>query len=237
MLKAVLFDFDGVLVDSMSFHVEAWQSVFKEYHIKIAPEDILLTEGCRSIELAEKIFSDWNYDITSQELNKFVERKQGRYQKITKATFDENASSLIQKIREHGVLIGMVTGTSRSNVNKVLSSEFRDLFDIIITGNDVIRGKPDPEAYLKAADVLTIHPQNCLVVENAPLGIQAAKNAGMKVVALSTTLDRVYLPGADYYFEDLQDLEKNWWKLQPLFADSAAKRRLAQPVRKGNPNI
>jgi HAD superfamily hydrolase (TIGR01509 family) len=210
LFKAVLFDFDGVLIDSMPFHVQAWQSVLNDYNIKIKPEEVLLNEGCRSVELAEKIFADWNYDISTVELKRFLENKQRRYQEITGAKFDEYAASFISKLKRRQVSVALVTGTSRANVNKVLSFEERNLFDAIITGDDVNKGKPDPESYLKAAQVLNVHPEDCIVVENAPLGIQAAKNAGMKVIALATTLDRVHLDAADFYFDDLQDLEKNW---------------------------
>jgi len=82
----------------------------------------------------------------------------------------------------------------------------------VITGDDVSKGKPDPEAYLKAANELNVVSSECLVIENAPLGIEAAKRAEMRVVALTTTLDREVLSGADYYAKDMQDFEFIWNK-------------------------
>lgn len=213
MFKAVLFDFDGVLVNSMPFHVTAWQNLFRAFNISVQPDDVLLTEGCRSIELAEKIFSDWNYDISSEELDKFVEQKQLRYQEITQAELDPSAVPLIDKLKRRGKLIGLVTGTARSNVDKILAPENRTIFDVLVTGDDLKKGKPNPEGYLKAAGKLNLAPGQCLVVENAPLGIQAARNAGMKVVALTTTLKRRQLAGADFYSSSLAELEKSWDKI------------------------
>lgn len=213
MFKAVLFDFDGVLVDSMPFHVQAWQEVFRAYGIEIRPEEVLLTEGCRSIELAAKVFAERGRSAGNGALQELVARKQQRYQEITKASMDDAAPGLITRLKNENRFTGLVTGTSRSNVEKVLSREHLALFDVLVTGDEVANGKPDPEAYLKAAEILEVPPSECLVVENAPLGIQAAKQAGMNVVALTTTLDVHLLKGADFYAENLADLEKNWERM------------------------
>ena len=213
MVKAVLFDYDGVLVNSMPFHVKAWQSVFTDFEITIKPDEVLLREGARSIELAREIFADRSLEISELELKEFVDKKQQIYRKITEAKIENGTEAFLKNLRKQGKLIGLVTGTVRLNIEHSHSSEFIALFDTIVTADDVENGKPNPECYLNAARELTISPNNCLAVENAPLGIQAAKNAGMQVAALMTTLDKEILPDADFYANDLGEFETIFEKI------------------------
>ena len=213
MVKAVLFDYDGVLVNSMPFHVKAWQSVFTDFEIAIKPEEVLLREGARSIELAREIFADRSLEISELELKEFVDKKQQIYRKITEAKIENGTEAFLKNLRKQGKLIGLVTGTVRLNIEHSHSSEFIALFDTIVTADDIKNGKPNPECYLNAARELTISPNKCLAVENAPLGIQAAKNAGMQVAALMTTLDKAILPDADFYANDLGEFETIFEKI------------------------
>ncbi len=219
LLKAVLFDYDGVLVDSMSYHVEAWQTVFREVNLEIQPEAVYLTEGSRSIELARNIFSERHLEITEEELSKFVDKKQRVYQQITKAKLTDGAEVLITKLRGERLRIGLVTGSTRFNVQVTLPPPILSQFDIIITGDETQNGKPHPEGYLNAARALRVKPEECLVIENAPFGIQAAKNAGMKVAALTVTLDRTQLDGADFYAKGLSELNSQWQRLIRVLMD------------------
>ncbi len=206
MIKAILLDFDGVLVNSMSYHVRAWQMIFQDLNIAVQPDDVLLTEGCRSIELARQVLKRHSVNLSASEVDDLVDRKQNLYRKITRAELIPAARPFLEGARELGVLRGLVTGTPRLNVNKMLSSDVQGLFDVIITGDDVENGKPDPEGYRLAARELRVEPSACLVVENAPLGIKAAKRAGMRVAALATTLRRSYLQEADFHAADLAKL-------------------------------
>jgi len=207
LLKAVLFDYDGVLVNSMPFHVKAWQSVFSDFEITIEPDEVLLREGARPIELAREIFADRSVEISGLELKQFVDKKQKIYRKITEAKIENRTEPFLKSLKQRGKLIGLVTGTVRLNVEHSHSPQFIELFDTITTADDIKNGKPNPECYLNAARELSVSPDNCLAVENAPLGIQAAKTAGMQVAALMTTLDKESLPQADFYANDLGEFE------------------------------
>ncbi|MFQ5865545.1 MAG: HAD family hydrolase [bacterium] len=210
MIKAVLFDYDGVLVNSLPFHVKAWQNVLSAYNIKVKPDDVRLREGSRSIEIAREIFEDWNVNISEDALVKLVETKQRIYRDITKAKLEHGVEAFLDKLKRQGILLGLVTGSARLNVQAVLNSAVTGQFDIFISGDDVNEGKPSPEAYLKAAHELNVAPSQCLVIENAPLGIEAAKKAGMLVVGLTTTLDQSHLDGADFIAQDLMELANRW---------------------------
>jgi len=207
LVRAVLFDYDGVLVNSMPFHVKAWQSVFSDFEITIKPEEVLLREGARSNELALEIFADRGVEISELELKELIDKKQKLYRKITEAKIENGTELFLKSLKQRGKLIGLVTGTVRLNVEHSHSPEFIELFDTITTADDIKKGKPNPECYLNAARELSVSPDNCLAVENAPLGIQAAKNAGMQVAALMTTLEKEELPHADFYANDLGEFE------------------------------
>ena len=213
MVKAVLFDYDGVLVNSMPFHVKAWQSVFTDFEITIKPEEVLLREGAHSIEVAREIFADRCVEISELALQEFIDKKQKIYRKITEAKIENGTEPFLKNLKQRGKLIGLVTGTVRLNVEHSHSPEFIELFDTITTADDIKNGKPNPECYLNAARELSVSPDNCLAVENAPLGIQAAKNAGMQVAALMTTLDKESLPDADFYANDLGEFETIFEKI------------------------
>ena len=102
--------------------------------------------------------------------------------------------------------MGLVTGTPMVELDKILPCDIRRLFDAVISGDSVKQGKPHPEPYLKAAAVLGLRPRQCLVVENAPLGIESAKKAGMSCVAVTTSLPKEYLKKADIIVNRLEDI-------------------------------
>ena len=99
--------------------------------------------------------------------------------------------------------LAIVTGGGRDRVQRLIDEYFRGVFDAVITSDDVQHTKPYPEPYLKAAEKLKVAPANCVVIENAPLGIRSAKRAGMHVIAIETTLDRQFLKEADQITKDM----------------------------------
>jgi len=101
-----------------------------------------------------------------------------------------------------------VTGTSRHELRRILPKVWYDLFDVVVTGSDVRRGKPHPEPYLRSLSKLCIQPCEAVAIENAPLGIQAAKNAGLRCLALETSLSREHLKDSDAVFRSIKELER-----------------------------
>lgn len=219
MIRAALFDFDGVLVDSMGYHVRAWKEVFSEYGVEVNPREVLLREGSRSQGVAWGIVDDHKLDISPEVLQDLVQRKQQIYRANTCAAVQPGADRLLQTLKEAGLKLGLVTGSTADNVREVLSEDMLAQFDVIVTADDVQEGKPNPEPFLKAAGSLEVEPEHCLVIENAPLGIRAARAAGMWVIALTTTLGPVDLPNADEYVSDLGTLRERWPALQAKFEE------------------
>lgn len=206
MIRAVLFDYDGVLVDSMPYHVAAWMEVMARYDVAIAPEEIYLEEGSRTEEVAAELFRRHERNFSAELLQEIVAAKRDRYLANNQTRLVEGALPLLVQLKEDGYRLGLVTGSIRAQVEATLGDEVKSFFDCIITSEDVERGKPDPEPFLRAARRLYVAPEECLVIENAPLGIRAACAAGMWVVAVLATLPAHYLREAHQVVTDLVEL-------------------------------
>jgi beta-phosphoglucomutase len=113
-------------------------------------------------------------------------------------------------LQNNGLRTVLVTGSKASSADKVLrAAGVRDLFEVIVTGDDTKKGKPDPDPYLKAIEKIGVDRLDCIIVENAPLGIRSAKAAGVDyVIALATTLEPSFLRDADYIMQSVADLEQ-----------------------------
>jgi len=205
--KAILFDFDGVLIDSPEYHVRAWVEMFRPYGLELTPERLHRKEGRRSLEIAREIIAENHLDIDDATLDRLIEEKRSFYRKIADLRLRKDAALAVRCARGRGWKIGLVSGSYRDNVSAALTGDEFELFDVLITAEDYTRGKPDPEPYLIASRRLKLAPQDCIVVENAPLGIIAAKRAGAKVIALTSTLPASELVGADLIIGNLCELE------------------------------
>ena len=209
MIQAFLFDFDGVLVNSMTYHIQAWQDEFSKLGIQIDPNDVYLREGSRASAIGRALFEKAGIQISEKELDDFIAKKRKRYAETTHAGLMLGARELLLELKGRGLKIGLVTGSVWENILAVLDRQVVDWFDVVVTGRDVVHGKPHPEPYLKGAEKLGVPPEACVVVENAPFGIKSAKSAGMFCVAVESTLDGNYLRDADLVFPGLPDVLNN----------------------------
>ena len=176
MLKALIFDMDGVLVDSMPFHAAAWKKAFLEMGMEIQDEDIYAIEGSNPrnglpllIRKARKEPEDFDFEaITSiyrQEFNRIFKLK----------AFDGMKECL--EFLKSRFLLSVVSGSDRLIVNGIVDQLFPGIFDTVVTGDDVLNSKPDPDPFLKAVELLNVGKEECVVIENAVLGVEAAKKA------------------------------------------------------------
>ena len=185
-MRGIIFDLDGVLVDSMPDHYKAWKLAFKEVtDIEVDERMIYLLEGMRGNDLVKKIFEQKNYDDYSiaQKVN---ERKNQIFKDIlTPRTFD-GVNELIERLT---CTKAVVSGSARKDVEVLIDRTFgKDNFDVIITADDIDRGKPDPIAFITALNRMKIDIAEAIVVENAPLGVEAAFKAGLQcIIVLNNT--------------------------------------------------
>lgn len=201
---AILFDFDGVLGRTMEDNYAAWENAFSTHGIALQREDYFLLEGAPISQVAETVLTKAGGDL--QQASKIAAQKEQYYAAHNSFSFYDGASELIEELRAVGLKLGLVSGATRARLIATCGAPFLGRFEAIVTGDDVRRGKPAPEPYLCAASKLGVLPAQCLVVENAPLGIASAKSAGMDCVAITSTLDAKFLREADVVISHLGQL-------------------------------
>jgi len=206
--RPVLFDFDGVVADNMRYHAEAWKRIFAEYGIDLDPRVIFEQEGRTTRDVVRYVLARHGREAPPELCEKIAGRKEQLFLREAAIQPRAEAVKLIETLRDRGAVVGLVTGSPRGSLRKVIPDGVFDRFNVVVTADDVKNGKPDAEPYLKAAQKLGIDPTRCVVVENAPLGIQAAKAAGMQVIGITTTLPETALRDADEVVHDFEELEK-----------------------------
>lgn len=200
--RAILFDMDGVVVDSMKHHAAAWTRVLGEYGLEVRDIDIYRREGMSGRESVEDIFREKGRPFPGEDdFTSMLERKH--------ALFERNDIRLYPIVEEmllwisgRGVPMALVTGSLRRSVEHVMPAGLLGLFGAVVTAGDVASGKPDPEPYLRALEKLGADAGHSLTIENAPMGIRSARKAGLLCYAIETTLPRSYLEEADKIFHD-----------------------------------
>ena len=209
---AVLFDMDGVIADTMPIHLKAWQEAFRPCGISVDKMDVYLREGMQSRTMAQEIAKEKGVCLRDEDLDRIVAEKTRIFdgEAEAHARAYDGVTETLRMLRNNGLQTALVTGSKASSADKVLrAAGVRELFEVLVTGDDTKKGKPDPEPYLKGIEKTGVNRLDCIVVENAPLGISSAKAAGVDyVIALATTLDPSYLREADDIMKSFPDLEQ-----------------------------
>ena len=210
MLKGLLFDMDGVLVNNLEIHRQAFAEFFRRYGVD------------RTFEELNRHFGRGNDDIMGDLMPRdIVERvgirelgnqKEAIYREIYAPIIEPQAGlvEFLAKSHERGLLAAVGSSGFRAIVDFVLDKcNIRKYFQAAVAGDEVTRCKPDPEIYLTAAAKLGLRPEECVGFEDAEAGIESAKRAGIKVVALATTFSREFLEmsDADYIIGDFRDID------------------------------
>ena len=214
---AVIFDFDGVIADTMQDNYLAWKDTFKLFGAEIVPLDYFKLEGMGRFDIASILSNQYKAGIGHEE--EIVKTKEANYKKNNQFSIYPHIPELLQLLSDQGIKIGLVTGASRNRIDSTMPGEILPFFQYIVTSDDVANGKPNPEPYCKAMKELQVEPSESIVVENAILGIESAQAAGSTCIALTTTLDASYLSKADliftshfdllYYFQKLMNLNRS----------------------------
>ncbi|MCU1286030.1 MAG: haloacid dehalogenase [Acidobacteriales bacterium] len=184
MLQGVIFDLDGVIVDSHPIHKQAWNAFFCSLGKQISDHDLeFVLEGNKR----EDILRHFLGELTDQQLKDYGARKESLFRHSANAlkTVD-GLTSFLEQIDREQLPIALASSASRSRVHYMLEMlKLRDRFRVVITGDDVMKGKPDPEIFRLTADCLNMRPYQLLVCEDSVNGIDAAKKLGMKCLAIA----------------------------------------------------
>jgi len=204
--QGVLFDLDGVIIKSMEQHLEAWQYAFDQVGIHIRKEDFFQLEGRGVRSVVEELTKKYELDPGLKQT--IMETKMAYYNRIYKPEFYDGLFELLDFLKKKQIKTAIITGATRERVDDLMASHLREFFDESVTSDDVANTKPFPEPYLKGAGLLNLKPSDCVVIENAPLGIRSAKEAGMLVIAVRTTLEDEYLEQADCIVDNMIQVKK-----------------------------
>jgi beta-phosphoglucomutase len=206
MIRAILFDMDGVIVDSLHYHYLAWDKMFSDRGGKVSEHTVLLHEGRNSREILPILIEETKVHIPENEWDDFIDKKREYYRSIVELKYFPMVFETIQELKNRGLKTALVTASARKNMEKAIPEDKRKLFDVILTAENFRKAKPNPDPYLEAQKRLGVSVNECVVIENAPLGIEAAKNAGMICIAVETTLGREYLTQADFIINSINEL-------------------------------
>jgi HAD superfamily hydrolase (TIGR01509 family) len=215
-LRAVLFDMDGVLYDSMPSHAEAWTSVMVKHGLPFTWEDSFLHEGRTGASTIRLVCEREGVVLTDAEIEAIYNEKTAYFQTLPPPRRIPGVYELLQKVCGRGLMPMVVTGSGHADLPERLREEFPGIpfrRDRMVTGFDVKYGKPHPEPYLMALEKGQLQPQEAIVVENAPLGVTSAHAAGLFTVAVNTgPLPASCLTdaGADLVFANMAELTGVW---------------------------
>lgn len=204
-----LFDWDGVVIDSHAQHEESWALLAQEIGTPLPEGFFKKTFGMRN----QSIMPLWlpHLEGKAAEIQAMGDRKEELYREILRRDGIEalpGVKDFLKAARAAGIPASVGSSTPRKNIDTVIEMAGLDgLFDAIVSADDVTRGKPDPEVFLKGAERLQRQPSRCVVFEDAFVGIEAGKSGGMKVVAIATThpIDKLTL--ADIAVHDLVNVD------------------------------
>ena len=212
-LKGVIFDLDGVIVSTVHLHFNAWKKMFAEYGKKFDFEDYKeKVDGIPRMSGARAILTD----SSDEELEQAAAKKQGYFVKLLEkegVEVYESTLNLIKQLKQNNIKVAVIS--SSKNCLPILKKVGIDnLFEVIITGHDIKKGKPDPQVFLLAAQKIGLEPKRCIVFEDAVLGVEAAKRGNFSCVGVDRYHNPSRLAKADLVVNDLSEV--NLEKLEGL---------------------
>lgn len=201
MLQAALFDMDGVIVDNRDAHLRAFVEFARRHGIPdLDARTLLPFFGSTNAVIMSHLFG--RNDIPSEEVERLSLEKEEIYRELYDPVMAPatGLTVLLQQLKSAGVRIAVGSSAPRVNVDFVLDRcHIASYFDAVASGSEITRSKPDPEVYLLAAEKLGVAPENCVVFEDAFVGMEAARRAGCRVVALASTFPREMITGRGDY--------------------------------------
>jgi len=210
--KGFIFDLDGVIVDTAKYHFLAWKNLANSIGIDFNNKQNEQLKGVSRIESLKKILSWADKEISKEEFQELMAKKNEEYlQYIDKMDANEilpDVNRVLNFLIENKQPISL--GSASKNAKPILKKiNLYHKFNAIVDGNNVTKAKPDPEVFLKAAELLKVQPKDCIVFEDSQAGIEAANTAGMISIGIG---DKKTLNKADYIFKDFTKMSESFFK-------------------------
>ena len=205
--KIILWDMDGVISDSYSFHLAAWQEIFARRNVEFTKEDFAGLFGSRNDFIIRTVMGR---QLPGRNVKSLVQEKEEAFRRKATGRIKAfpGAVALVNALKNGNFRLGLASSASMENIDLALSElDLARTFECIVSGQDVSESKPSPQIYLLAAERLRTTPSDCVVIEDSPLGVKAAKSAGMKCLAVTNTRHRHDLQEADTVVDSLEDVD------------------------------
>lgn len=206
-VNAAIFDLDGTLIDNNTYHLQSWLQYLKDKNREMTEEEYKANvNGRTNKDVIEYIYQR---KMEDEEAMKYAHEKEAIYRQLYAPYIKPVAGllELLEKLRSLSIPMAIATSGIQVNIDFLFEHiPIRSYFDVIVNSAHISKGKPDPEIYIKTAELLKVSPAECLVFEDAVVGINSAKAAGMKVVGVLTTHKAEELSGADILIKDFSEL-------------------------------
>jgi len=203
---AALWDLDGVIVDTSSYHFQSWQAAFQPEGIVFTRDHFKFAFGMANIDIIPKVFGK---KVPMEKIKSVGDYKEATFRDLIRGNIHAlpGARELITALHRESVPLAIVSSTPRENIELILGTlALKPYFRAIVSGDDITAGKPDPQGYLMGAAKLGAAPRDCVVIEDAVVGIKAAKAGGMKCIAVTTTHPAAALKEADLIVKSLAEV-------------------------------
>jgi HAD superfamily hydrolase (TIGR01509 family) len=207
--QAVLWDMDGTIVDSSSYHKQAWRDTFHRQGIEFTEDAYQFTLGRRNDEIIRRYFDP---GLSPKEVDTIAAQKEEFFRKCIKGNIRPFpfVIEMIKSLADAECRLAVVSSATLENIRFITEElGISTFFDLFITGKDVTAGKPSPLGYLKASDRLGVPARDCIVIEDAAAGVSAAKRGGMYCIAVTNTCPKEALAEADIVVNRLDEI--NIW--------------------------
>ena len=212
---AALIDMDGVLYDSMPRHAQAWHRMMSEIGIQTDPDEFYLYEGMTGAATIDLLFErHLHRSATAEEVKQLYEKKSDYFRNFGARMPMPGAALMLRKLEDAGLKRVLVTGSAQGSLLTALEEDYPGAFlpGMRVTALDVTKGKPNPEPYLRGLEKAGVSPAEAVVIENAPLGVQAGHASGCFTVGLTTgpiPAEKLREAGADIIFPSMQAFADN----------------------------
>ena len=196
MIKGIIFDMDGTIVDSLPYHHEAWKIFFNENKVENFSEKLNQYKGGGTLDLMRTVYGN---QYSKKELKKMSEDKEMIFRKIYKGEIKQilGFKKFLDELKSKDIMVGLASNAIRKNVSMIINElGIYDHFDSVICGDEVTKGKPNPEMFNETIDRFNINKSECLIFEDSLEGVLAAKNSGIKVIGITSSSSNKVLTDA-----------------------------------------
>ncbi|MFC1940912.1 HAD family hydrolase [Chloroflexota bacterium] len=207
--KAIIWDMDGVIANTAPHHLKAWQEAFSKKRVKFTEEDFRESFGLRNDTIIRKVLGE---EVSQDEIDIIASEKEESFRRKIKQGLKPlpGVIKLLESLSEHGFRMALASSAPIENIQLLTEGLGIDkFFQVIVSEKDVTEGKPSPQGFLLAAERLRIKPDNCIVIEDAIVGVTAARRAAMRCLAVTNTHPETSLREADLIVNSLEEVTVN----------------------------